>query len=178
MDFRERIIRYRSEKGLSQQELADLLQVSRQTVSRWESGKSRPQPGQTAHIFARLQIEPEGDDAADFSADGDAADVPADEGAAESGRTARPHGEAGYIRSQKVRIALLAVIGALLLAAVVGLILTIVYAVKDSMYDAGATVWIITIPQNTPMLVLSAFLAVFIALLVLLLVYLLRGKKR
>ena len=64
------------------------------------------------------------------------------------------------------------------LAAVVGLILTIVYAVKDSMYDAGATVWIITIPQNTPMLVLSAFLAVFIALLVLLLVYLLRGKKR
>lgn len=178
MDFRERIIRYRSEKGLSQQELADLLQVSRQTVSRWESGKSRPQPGQAAHIFARLQIEPEGDDAADFLADGDAADVPADEGAAESGRTARPHGEAGYIRSQKVRIALLAVIGALLLAAVVGLILTIVYAVKDSMYDAGATVWIITIPQNTPMLVLSAFLAVFIALLVLLLVYLLRGKKR
>lgn len=169
MDFRERIIRYRSEKGLSQQELADLLQVSRQTVSRWESGKSRPQPGQAAHIFARLQIEPEGDDAAD---------VRADEGAAESGRTARPHGEAGYIRSQKVRIALLAVIGALLLAAVVGLILTIVYAVKDSMYDAGATVWIITIPQNTPMLVLSAFLAVFIALLVLLLVYLLRGKKR
>ena len=178
MDFRERIIRYRSEKGLSQQELADLLQVSRQTVSRWESGKSRPQPGQAAHIFARLQIEPEGDDAVDFPADGDAADVRADEGAAESGRTARPHGEAGYIRSQKVRIALLAVIGALLLAAVVGLILTIVYAVKDSMYDAGATVWIITIPQNTPMLVLSAFLAVFIALLVLLLVYLLRGKKR
>ena len=178
MDFRERIIRYRSEKGLSQQELADLLQVSRQTVSRWESGKSRPQPGQAAHIFARLQIEPEGDDAADFSADDDAADFPADEGAAESGRAARPHGEAGYIRSQKVRIALLAVIGALLLAAVVGLILTIVYAVKDSMYDAGATVWIITIPQNTPMLVLSAFLAVSIALLVLLLVYLLRGKKR
>lgn len=178
MDFRERIIRYRSEKGLSQQELADLLQVSRQTVSRWESGKSRPQPGQAAHIFARLQIEPEGDDAADSPADGDAPDVSADEGAAESGRTARPHGEAGYIRSQKVRIALLAVIGALLLAAVVGLILTIVYAVKDSMYDAGATVWIITIPQNTPMLVLSAFLAVFIALLVLLLVYLLRGKKR
>lgn len=178
MDFRERIIRYRSEKGLSQQELADLLQVSRQTVSRWESGKSRPQPGQAAHIFARLQIEPEGDDAADFPAGGDAADVRADEGVAESGCTARPHGEAGYIRSQKVRIALLAVIGALLLAAVVGLILTIVYAVKDSMYDAGATVWIITIPQNTPMLVLSAFLAVFIALLVLLLVYLLRGKKR
>ena len=178
MDFRERIIRYHSEKGLSQQELADLLQVSRQTVSRWESGKSRPQPGQAAHIFARLQIEPEGDDAADSPADGDAPDVSADEGAAESGRAARPHGEAGYIRSQKVRIALLAVIGALLLAAVVGLILTIVYAVKDSMYDAGATVWIITIPQNTPMLVLSAFLSVFIALLVLLLVYLLRGKKR
>ena len=59
MDFRERIIRYRDEKGLSQQELADLLQVTRQTVSRWESGKSRPQPGQAAHIFELLQIREE-----------------------------------------------------------------------------------------------------------------------
>ena len=76
-----------------------------------------------------------------------------------------------------MRIALLVVIGVLILAAIVGLIVTVVYAIKDSMYDASATVWIITIPQNTPMLVLSAFLAVFIALLVLLFIYLLRGKR-
>lgn len=175
MDFRERIIRCRDEKGLSQQELADLLQVTRQTVSRWESGKSRPQPGQAAHIFELLQIREE--------------DVEAEEafGAADGERSAeirRARNEEpvrsaglGYIRSKKVRIALLVVIGVLILAAIVGLIVTVVYAIKDSMYDASATVWIITIPQNTPMLVLSAFLAVFIALLVLLFIYLLRGKR-
>lgn len=174
MDFRERIIRYRDEKGLSQQELADLLQVSRQTVSRWESGKSRPQPGQAAHIYELLQIG--GEDAVVeetfIAEDGERAEI--HRGMKEG--LPRPTG-LGYIRSKKVRIVLLAVIGVLLLAAIVGLIVTVIYAVKDSMYDASATVWIITIPQNTPMLVLSAFLAVFITLLVLLFIYLLRGKR-
>ena len=175
MDFRERIIRYRDEKGLSQQELADLLQVTRQTVSRWESGKSRPQPGQAAHIFELLQIREEDVEAEEAfgAADGECS---AEIRRARNEEPVRSAG-LGYIRSKKVRIALLVVIGVLILAAIVGLIVTVVYAIKDSMYDAGATVWIITIPQNTPMLVLSAFLAVFIALLVLLFIYLLRGKR-
>lgn len=176
MDFRERIIRYRDEKGLSQQELADLLQVTRQTVSRWESGKSRPQPGQAAHIFELLQIREEDVEAEEAFG---AADGERSEEILCRARNEEPVRSAGlgYIRSKKVRIALLVVIGVLLLAAIVGLIVTVVYAIKDSMYDASATVWIITIPQNTPMLVLSAFLAVFIALLVLLFIYLLRGKR-
>lgn len=175
MDFRERIIRYRDEKGLSQQELADLLQVTRQTVSRWESGKSRPQPGQAAHIFELLQIREEDVKAEEAfgAADGECS---AEIRRARNEEPVRSAG-LGYIRSKKVRIALLVVIGVLILAAIVGLIVTVVYAIKDSMYDASATVWIITIPQNTPMLVLSAFLAVFIALLVLLFIYLLRGKR-
>lgn len=39
-DFSERLKKYRREKNLTQQELADLLQVSNKTVSRWESGGS------------------------------------------------------------------------------------------------------------------------------------------
>ena len=47
------------------------------------------------------------------------------------------------------------------------------------MYDASATVWIIAIPQNTPMLVLCVFLAVFIVMLAAVFIYLLlRGKKK
>ena len=81
--------------------------------------------------------------------------------------------------SKKGRLAALIVLGVFLLAAVVGLILTVIYAVKDSMYDASATVWIIAIPQNTPMLVLCVFLAVFIVMLAAVFIYLLlRGKKK
>ena len=33
----DKIILYRKRKGLTQEELADLLEVSRQTVTKWES---------------------------------------------------------------------------------------------------------------------------------------------
>ena len=36
----EQILKYRTEKGLSQTELAELLDVSRQSVSKWETGIS------------------------------------------------------------------------------------------------------------------------------------------
>lgn len=69
-------------------------------------------------------------------------------------------------------------IAVLLAAALGGLIATIVYAVKDSRYDAGATVWIITLPQNTPMIVLCVFLSILIALIAALFIYLIvKGRK-
>ena len=40
MKFNEKIISLRKKKGLSQEELGQELQVSRQTVSKWESGVS------------------------------------------------------------------------------------------------------------------------------------------
>lgn len=196
MDFREMIIRYRGERGLSQQELADLLQVTRQTVSRWESGKSRPQPGQIASICAALHIDVRtlDDLPPDAQPDGGRDLARGEDAAAQDGRDlaqnalpqdAAPQGalppgaEPWFMASKKGRPAALIVLGVFLLAAVVGLILTVIYAVKDSMYDASATVWIIAIPQNTPMLVLCVFLAVFIVMLAAVFIYLLlRGKKK
>lgn len=43
MSLEENIVRLRMEKRLTQEELADLLGVSRQSVSKWESGASTPE---------------------------------------------------------------------------------------------------------------------------------------
>ncbi|WP_019892596.1 helix-turn-helix domain-containing protein [Allobaculum stercoricanis] len=42
MDISERIHHLRKSKGISQEELADQVGVSRQAVSKWESGQSTP----------------------------------------------------------------------------------------------------------------------------------------
>lgn len=47
MKFNEKLLKLRKEKGLSQEELGMEMQVSRQTVSKWEAGQSYPD-------FARL----------------------------------------------------------------------------------------------------------------------------
>ena len=43
MKFQDKIQKLRKEKGLSQEELAEMLQVSRQSVSKWESGQTYPE---------------------------------------------------------------------------------------------------------------------------------------
>ena len=42
MNFNEKLISLRKSKGLSQEELGNELKVSRQTISKWESGQSYP----------------------------------------------------------------------------------------------------------------------------------------
>ena len=42
MEFNNRLYQLRKQKGLSQEELASRLNVSRQTVSKWEVGDSTP----------------------------------------------------------------------------------------------------------------------------------------
>lgn len=41
MDLKESLSFYRKEQGLSQVELAEALDVSRQTISKWETGVSQ-----------------------------------------------------------------------------------------------------------------------------------------
>ena len=41
MNFNEKLINLRKSKGLSQEELGADLKVSRQTISKWESGLSQ-----------------------------------------------------------------------------------------------------------------------------------------
>ena len=45
MTFSEKLIRLRKREGLSQEGLAEILGVSRQAVSRWEQGTTRPDGG-------------------------------------------------------------------------------------------------------------------------------------
>ena len=42
MDFRDRLFDLRRQAGLSQEELAGLLGITRQAVQKWEAGTSRP----------------------------------------------------------------------------------------------------------------------------------------
>ncbi len=42
MDFNNKLYELRKQKGLSQEELANRLNVSRQTISKWEIGDSAP----------------------------------------------------------------------------------------------------------------------------------------
>ena len=43
MKFNEKLLELRKKEGLSQEELADKVDVSRQTVSKWESGQTTPE---------------------------------------------------------------------------------------------------------------------------------------
>lgn len=42
MDFKERVFQARKAKGFSQEDLADVIGVSRQAVSKWETGETMP----------------------------------------------------------------------------------------------------------------------------------------
>lgn len=42
MDFAERLFQLRRERGYSQEQLADMLDISRQAVSKWEAGQTMP----------------------------------------------------------------------------------------------------------------------------------------
>lgn len=210
MQLREQLIQLRDKYGLSQQEFADRVGVSRQSVSRWESGKSVPSAKQAAALCAAFRlnakaflngrIEEEGAEAgaaadltagsAEGAAVSSAAGAASTAGAAVSSTAgAAPAAEAGEntagagetlqgLSRRKTRRLLLIALGVLLAAGVAGLAATIAYAVKDAMYDAGATVWIVVLPQNTPMVVLAVILCLFIAVLAALFIYLLRRKDK
>lgn len=173
MDFRERLIVLREEKGLSQQQFADRLGVSRQTVFRWESGKSVPSAAQIKNICSEFGLDANEFLSGEKAEEGDAGcnDAGCDEAALNGCKSAEESAdEADETKREKSRkngrkpvIVATAVIAAIVLVA---LVITVAYAVKDAIYDSSATVWIISLPSNTPMLVLSVVLAAILGVAV------------
>lgn len=56
MSFAENLKRIRKERGISQEELAELLEVSRQAVSRWEQGSGYPEMEKMILLSERLNL--------------------------------------------------------------------------------------------------------------------------
>lgn len=56
MNFQEKLQGLRKEKGLSQEDLAEKLNVSRQAVAKWESGKSYPEIDKIVSISRLFNI--------------------------------------------------------------------------------------------------------------------------
>ena len=56
MDFRERLFDLRRQAGLSQEELANLVNVTRQAVQKWEAGASRPDMDNLVSLAEYFQV--------------------------------------------------------------------------------------------------------------------------
>lgn len=56
MSFGEKLQKLRKRKGLSQEQLAQILQVSRQTISKWESGINHPELEKLKEISAYFEV--------------------------------------------------------------------------------------------------------------------------
>ena len=56
MNFSEKLIRLRKREGISQEELASYLEVSRQAVSRWEQGAALPDAGNLLKLRQRFGV--------------------------------------------------------------------------------------------------------------------------
>ena len=56
MTFSEKLVRLRKREGISQEELASYLEVSRQAVSRWEQGTALPDAGNLWKLRQRFDV--------------------------------------------------------------------------------------------------------------------------
>lgn len=56
MDFNNKLYELRKQKGFSQEELANRLNVSRQTISKWEVGESTPDMEKLAAISDLFEV--------------------------------------------------------------------------------------------------------------------------
>ncbi len=56
METKDVLLQLRSEKGVSQEELAQALFVTRQAVSRWENGETIPNPETLKGLSAYFQV--------------------------------------------------------------------------------------------------------------------------
>ena len=58
MKFSEQLIRLRKDKGLSQEVLAELIGVSRQAISKWETGATQPEMGNIIKLCEIFEVNP------------------------------------------------------------------------------------------------------------------------
>lgn len=56
MEFNERLIRARKDKAMSQEALAEIIGVSRQAVSKWETGEAKPDADKLIAICRALDL--------------------------------------------------------------------------------------------------------------------------
>lgn len=56
MSFRGKIQKLRRDAGISQEEFADRLDISQQTVSRWENDSGYPETEKLVRIAAMFQV--------------------------------------------------------------------------------------------------------------------------
>lgn len=57
-DFGSRLLQYRRQSGMSQEELSDKLDISRQTLSKWETGQSYPDAEKMMAVCSILSVTP------------------------------------------------------------------------------------------------------------------------
>ena len=56
MEFKDHFLKLRERRGLSQQEVAEQLNVTRQAVSRWERGETTPNVDTLKHISRLMDV--------------------------------------------------------------------------------------------------------------------------
>ena len=56
MAFSEKLYELRKKRGLSQEELAEALDVSRQAISKWESGRAMPEAGKLLAVSEYFSV--------------------------------------------------------------------------------------------------------------------------
>ena len=56
MKLSEKIIKLRKEKGLSQEEFGDKINVSRQAVSKWENDETKPDIDKIQEIVKKFDV--------------------------------------------------------------------------------------------------------------------------
>ncbi len=175
LNYRQLLIDIRTEHNLSQEELADMLEVSRQTVARWEAGKNNPAANQITRLCKIFNLNPLTYSATLPPVQEESVKVAEKE--ADKAEEEQPKEEESLSPFKRFLVPLV-LIGVLIALSVVGLVITIIYAIKDSQFDTVTTTLIIALPQNTPMVVLSIMLGCFIAALAAVLLYLIRRKDK
>ena len=58
MKFSEQLVKLRKEKGISQEALAEVIGVSRQAISKWETGATQPEMSNIIRLCAILEVSP------------------------------------------------------------------------------------------------------------------------